>query len=59
VHVSELFSTHPATEKRIAALEELAGGTFMPPRASALSPAAAPLAPKVRKSSALDPLRRD
>ena len=51
VHVSELFSTHPATEKRIAALEEMAGemgmvapGAFAPPR---------------RRSSALDPLRRD
>lgn len=41
-HVSELFSTHPATEKRIAALEELAGD--IPPPA-----------PKARRS-ALDPL---
>ena len=57
VHVSELFSTHPATEKRIAALEAMAGG--MPaaaPGASALSPAAAP---RRRRASALDPLRRD
>ena len=54
VHVSELFSTHPATEKRIAALEDMAG-TMMPapPRASALSPA-----PR-RRASALDPLGRD
>lgn len=60
VHVSELFSTHPATEKRIAALEEMAGdmGVPMAPaaRASALSPVAAPTR---RRSSALDPLGRD
>jgi heat shock protein HtpX len=59
VHVSELFSTHPATEKRIAALEAMAGGTGAAaptPRASALSPVATPMR---RRSSALDPLRRD
>ena len=60
VHVSELFSTHPATEKRIAALEEMAGDVGMPvaavARASALSPVAAPAR---RRSSALDPLGRD
>ncbi len=60
VHVSELFSTHPATEKRIAALEEMAGGmgapVAAPPRASALSPVAEPAR---RRSSALDPLGRD
>jgi heat shock protein HtpX len=60
VHVSELFSTHPATEKRIAALEEMAGDMGMPvaavARASALSPVAAPAR---RRSSALDPLGRD
>ena len=59
VHVSELFSTHPATEKRIAALEEMAGGMAIPapsaPRASALSPVATPTR---RRSSALDPTRR-
>ncbi|QOT70932.1 zinc metalloprotease HtpX [Sphingobium fuliginis] len=60
VHVSELFSTHPATEKRIAALEEMAGGPSLPPRASALSPSVqSPAATRARKSSALDPLRRD
>ncbi|GAY23377.1 MULTISPECIES: zinc metalloprotease HtpX [Sphingobium] len=60
VHVSELFSTHPATEKRIAALEEMAGGPSLPPRASALSPSVqSPAATQARKSSALDPLRRD
>ena len=60
VHVSELFSTHPATEKRIAALEALAGdmGAAIPDgaRTSALNPVAAPVR---RRSSALDPLRRD
>nr|WP_176502361.1 zinc metalloprotease HtpX [Novosphingobium sp. Chol11] len=60
VHVSELFSTHPATEKRIAALEEMAGGMAIPapsaPRASALSSVATP---KRRRSSALDPLGRN
>lgn len=56
-HVSELFSTHPATEKRIAALREMAGGMgapiAAPMRTSALSPAAAPKARRSR--SALDP----
>lgn len=42
-HVSEMFSTHPATENRIAALQELAGelrtGEVAPaPRRSALDP---------------------
>ena len=72
-HVSELFSTHPATEKRIAALHNMASGMgiaapswSMSPRASgqgtssqrasALSPVAAA---RPRRSSALDPLRRD
>ncbi|AJR24140.1 zinc metalloprotease HtpX [Sphingobium fuliginis] len=65
VHVSELFSTHPATEKRITALEEMAGGPSLPRRASALSPPAQfpavqpPAATRARRSSALDPLRRD
>lgn len=59
-HVSELFSTHPATEKRIAALEEIASDMGAPvvaaPRtASALSPVAAP---RRRGASALDPNRR-
>ena len=63
VQVSDLFSTHPATEKRIAALEEMAEGMGVaaplpatPSRASALSPVQAP---RSRRSSALDPLRRD
>ena len=60
VHVSELFSTHPATEKRIAALEEMADGPSLPPRASAPSPSVqSPAVTRARKSSALDPLRRD
>ncbi len=41
--VSDLFSTHPATEKRIAALEALAQDM-------------APLPPARKRSSALDPL---
>ena len=44
-HVSEMFSTHPATEKRIAALQDMAGD-FTPP---------AP-APASSRRSALDPL---
>ncbi|MEC3912669.1 zinc metalloprotease HtpX [Sphingobium sp. CR2-8] len=55
-HVSELFSTHPATEKRIAALQDMAADMGAPmmtaaPRASALSPVSAPK----RRRSALDP----
>jgi heat shock protein HtpX len=46
-HVSEMFSTHPATENRIAALQELVGEL----RTGEVSPAA--------KRSALDPLGRD
>ncbi|MFD1105122.1 zinc metalloprotease HtpX [Sphingobium olei] len=54
-HVSELFSTHPATEKRIAALHDIAMDMGAPPpsaapRTSALSPVATP-----RRRSALDP----
>jgi len=44
--VSELFSTHPATEKRIAALMALEGS------------AASPTAPQPVRRSALDPNRR-
>jgi heat shock protein HtpX len=58
VHVSELFSTHPATEKRIAALEAMVGTGGAP--LSALSPVRpSSVAARPRKSSALDPLRRD
>ena len=72
VHVSELFSTHPATEKRIAALEEIAqdmGQKDGPPpmtmpaqtstRASALSPLVPPVAASKPRRSALDPHGRD
>jgi heat shock protein HtpX len=74
-HVSQLFSTHPATESRIAALEDLAqdmGASavgMMQPRTapgSALFPNGRPgsgssgsVVPGKRRSSALDPLRRD
>ncbi len=44
-HVSELFSTHPATEKRIAALEDMVGDI----------PPAVPTGTAARRS-ALDPL---
>ncbi|MEO7469432.1 zinc metalloprotease HtpX [Sphingobium limneticum] len=64
-HVSELFSTHPATEKRIAALQDIAADMGAPalrsaampaaPRASALSPHAAPSKDQPRRRSALDP----
>ena len=52
VHVSELFSTHPATEKRIAALEEMGVPAPSTIPVSALNPVAAP--PR-RRSSALNP----
>ncbi len=45
VGLSELFSTHPKTEKRIAALQAMQGS---------IAPASAP----VRRPSALDPLNR-
>ena len=61
-HVSELFSTHPATDKRIAALEDMAMAmgapalSTKPARASALSPIPAPRTPdRLRSRSALDP----
>jgi heat shock protein HtpX len=66
-HVSELFSTHPATEKRIAALREMAGDmpvevgkpmTSSAARPSALSPVATPTPRSSRSRSALDPHRR-
>jgi heat shock protein HtpX len=46
-HVSEMFSTHPATENRIAALQEMAGETRT-----------GEVAPGMRRS-ALDPLGRE
>nr|WP_278254145.1 zinc metalloprotease HtpX [Sphingobium sp. BYY-5] len=61
-HVSELFSTHPATEKRIAALQDIAAEMGTPaigtaPRASALSPIPTPPRRTMppRRRSALDP----
>jgi heat shock protein HtpX len=61
-HVSELFSTHPATDKRIAALRAMAGEMPVertaPLRPSALAPVAAPRKDSVRSRSALDPHRR-
>ena len=70
-HVSELFSTHPATEKRIAALQDIAmdmGAPQMeaPARSSALSAAPSPASrpstavPSTgkRRASARDPNRR-
>lgn len=64
-HVSQLFSTHPATESRIAALEEMAMVMGPAPDAassqrqgarSALAPAPHPTP---RRTSALDPHRRN
>ncbi|WP_336968392.1 zinc metalloprotease HtpX [Sphingobium aromaticiconvertens] len=56
--VSQLFSTHPATESRIAALEaialEMGAAPASPPSALSAHPT-----PPRRRSSALDPLRRD
>lgn len=66
-HVSQLFSTHPATESRIAALEEIAMAMGSTPLTdavpsqkrkgarSALAPAGKPTP---RRTSALDPHRR-
>lgn len=45
-HVSEMFSTHPATERRIEALQDLAADMGPPPRS----------AEPQRRRSALDPL---
>jgi heat shock protein HtpX len=54
-----LFSTHPATENRIAALEAMAREMGAPPRASvsAVSGASASV-PRTRRPSALDPFGR-
>ncbi|KHK92046.1 protease HtpX [Novosphingobium malaysiense] len=48
--VSDMFSTHPATEKRIAALMAMDDGRIEPPVAS-------PSTPRTRAPSALDPNR--
>jgi heat shock protein HtpX len=66
-HVSQLFSTHPATESRIAALEQMAmdmgalpvmAGT-PPARESGRSALFPNGKPPARRASALDPHRRD
>ncbi|WP_298399889.1 zinc metalloprotease HtpX [Sphingobium sp.] len=67
-HVSELFSTHPATEKRIAALQDIAADMVVDGRTIATPPRTAwqsspPLSPTTtppssgpqRRRSALDP----
>lgn len=62
-HISEMFSTHPATEKRIDALEAIAlemgldRPPLMPTRGAAS--AAVPSSSRRRRSSALDPLGRN
>jgi heat shock protein HtpX len=48
-----LFSTHPAAENRIAALEAMAGASGSRPGASAVSPWPVHDQPAVRKPSAL------
>ncbi|MCJ8156312.1 zinc metalloprotease HtpX [Sphingomonas sp. LaA6.9] len=62
-HISEMFSTHPATERRIAELEAIADemGLHSPPP---LAPtrgiaAAVPSSARRRRGSALDPLGRN
>jgi heat shock protein HtpX len=63
--VSQLFSTHPATESRIAALEaiavEMGAAPALAPAPTAPRPSAlsANPAPPRRRSSALDPLGRE
>jgi predicted Zn-dependent protease len=47
-----LFSTHPDTVNRIAALEQIAERMALPARRSAVPPT------RPRAASALDPLRR-
>ncbi|PTQ13398.1 zinc metalloprotease HtpX [Sphingomonas oleivorans] len=65
-----MFSTHPDTGNRIAALYQIAAEMGIRPtgvaatvsagaRRSALHPAAASVPPSRRRASALDPLRRD
>jgi heat shock protein HtpX len=55
-----LFSTHPATENRIAALEAMAGelGLHSPPPVVEAAPRGTAVPRSRRASSALDPLRR-
>jgi len=56
-----LFSTHPATENRIAALQAIAGEMGIVPTAprTASVPRSASVPSSRRRSSALDPLGRD
>jgi heat shock protein HtpX len=67
-HVSQLFSTHPATESRIAALEQMAmdmgalpvmAGTPPPAREGGRSALFPNGKPPARRTSALDPHRRN
>ena len=54
-----LFSTHPATENRIAALEAMAREMGAPARSSVSAvPAASASVPRTRRPSALDPFGR-
>ncbi|MGK2912140.1 MAG: zinc metalloprotease HtpX [Sphingobium sp.] len=57
--ISQMFSTHPATESRIAALEDMAQAMDQPPVLATTSPGSAPsaLRPARRRSSALNPNR--
>lgn len=58
--ISEIFSTHPATESRIAALEDMAKTMGQPSVLAAASSSGAPAAlrPARRRSSALNPHER-
>jgi heat shock protein HtpX len=58
-HLSEMFSTHPATEKRIGALHAIADemGLANPPPLAG-TPRATAVPTSRRRSSALDPMRR-
>ncbi|MEM6625392.1 MAG: zinc metalloprotease HtpX [Pseudomonadota bacterium] len=56
--MDNLFSTHPATENRIAALRELGGGSFNAPPRSEARRRAKPLAENPRKSPKRGPWDR-
>lgn len=62
-HISEMFSTHPATERRIAELEAIADemGLHGPPPLTLARGIAASVPPSARRrrGSALDPLGRN
>ncbi len=59
-HMREMFSTHPATESRIAALEDMAAQMGHAPatRGGATPSALKPVQTSPRRSSALNPHRR-